>query len=165
MSSTTDPPPSTWPGYEANPHFRVMTAIGLVGLLVLVAGAFLFAHFQPVSAPSGIRVALAVQRYDPRSHSVSGPSTTVFTARQIPAAVVEVGDAPAGARVGAGWFDSSGYPIAQVGPGGPSQVSGLIPLTDSGPIPAGTYVFAVGRYQGGRMVEVLAQAQVRVGGS
>lgn len=165
VSSTTGTPSPAWPGYQANPHFRVMTAFGLVGVLVLVVGALLFAHFQPVTSPSGIRVSLAMQRYDPSTHSVSGPSTTVFTARQIPAAVLRWGGAPDGVQVGGGWFDNTGYPITQVGPGRPDAMPRVIPLTDSGPVPADTYVFAVGRYQDGRMVEVLAQTQVRVGGS
>jgi hypothetical protein len=165
VSTTIRTPSAGWPGYEPKPQFRIMAAIGLVGLFVLIVGGLLFAHFQPVTSPSGVTVKLAVQRYDPQSHTAGGPSKGVFPPREIPAAVVDWKTVPAGVQIQAAWFDSNGYQITATGPGQAREMPAVIPLTDSGPVPVDTYVFAVGRYQDGRMVEVLGQSQVRVGSS
>jgi hypothetical protein len=157
--------PGEWPGYESHPHFGVMTAIGLVGVLVLVVGGVLFAHFQPVTGASGARVTIAAQVYDPQSHTAGGQSRDVFSPREIPAAVVDWHAVPAGMQVAAGWFDSNGYQIGGQGPSPPGRMGRVLPLTDAGPIPQDTYVFAAGRWQDGRIVEVLGQVQVRVGSS
>jgi hypothetical protein len=157
------PSAAAWPGYEPSPHFRMMTAFGLTG----VAGAALFAHFEPVGASTGAHAAVTVRQYDAKSGKATGSSRTTFSSRQIPSAVVDWGTLPGALAVEGGWFDETGYEVASTGPQRADRQPEQVPMTTvrGADVPPGSYTFAVGRYQDGRMVEVLARVQIAVAGA
>jgi hypothetical protein len=159
------PTDAPWPGYEPSPHFRMMTAFGLAGVLVLVAGSLLFAHFEPVVPPSGLHASIAIKRYDPATGHVSGEPQNRFTSSQIPAAVVDWRSLPRDVVVESGWFDTTGYQLEGTRPARADGQPAQVPLSTARDvqIPPGSYTFAVGRYQDGRMVEVLGRVAIQVG--
>lgn len=153
-----------WPGYEPSPHFRMMTAIGLVGVLVLAVGAVLFAHFEPIGPASGARTTVTVKQYDAASGRPTGSARTTFTSRQVPSAIVAWDTLPGSLVVEAGWFDESGFEVASTGVHRADRQPDLLPMATErdAEIPSGSYTFAVGRFSDGRIVEVLARAEIQV---
>ncbi|MFZ0214434.1 MAG: hypothetical protein WAM30_00660 [Candidatus Dormiibacterota bacterium] len=158
MQQITSDPPA-----RRNPTFLVMTAFGLCGLLVLLVGAGLFAYYEPLSQNSGDYVHIvAVRQYDPSTNTVKGPSQAQFSSGQIPAAVVDWSGVAPSMTVRASWYQDATTEVAAVGPTPAHSMPSAFPLTTSGSVPSGTYLFIVGRYSGGRVVEVLARQAVQV---
>jgi hypothetical protein len=153
---------------DTGPIFRLMLLFGLAGALIVGGGLLLFAYFEPASAASGITVSVSGPfRYDPATGTAAGSPTRRFTVREIPAVTVRWKSISArGLEVGAHWYDSNGQ---QVGGVGPTLLSGLpddqvVPMStgSGGRLPPGRYLFAVERYDGGRVVETLARVSILV---
>jgi hypothetical protein len=153
-----------WPGHEGNSGARLIAAFGLVGLTVLVAGAVAFAHFEPVQPASGIHAPVHVERYDPATRHVTGPPRTRYAPDEIPAGMVAWGSVPGGLTVQAAWFDEEGYRIAATRAAPPGAQPPVLPLSTERQVavPPGTYLFIAGRYEGGRITEVLGRTSVQV---
>lgn len=150
-----------------NPTFLVMVAFGLVGLLVLLSGLGLYLYFEPVNQNTGTTVQVtAIKQYDPDTGTVSGHSRTQFGADQIPAAVINWRGVSSGLTVQAGWYDedlSDATAITTVGPRPAAAMPRAIPLVRyRSRLSSGLYLFIVGRYAGGRIVEVLARQEAQV---
>jgi hypothetical protein len=144
-----------------------MTAFGAAGLVVLLLGAALFVYFEPLrigtSGDNHVTVT-AVRPYDAESRKAGGKDERKFKPTQIPAAVVDWSGVEPGLPVRASWFADDTAEVSAVGPDRAGVMPRAIPLTESagGTIPAGTYVFVAGRWQGGRVVEVLARVTIEV---
>lgn len=144
-----------------------MVACGLVGLLVLLGGLGLYLYFEPVNQNTGTTVQVtAIKEYNPATGTVSGRSMTRFESNQIPAAVIDWSGVSSGLKVEAGWYDeqlSDATALNVVGPQAAGSMPSAIPLvTDSSQVSSGLYLFIVGRYAGGRIVEVLARQEAQV---
>ena len=150
-----------------NPTFLTMVACGLVGLLVLLGGLGLYLYFEPVNQNTGTTVQVtAIKEFDPETGTVAGRSRTQFASDQIPAAVIDWRGVSSGLTVEAGWYDeqlSDATALHTVGPRPAGEMPRAIPLvTDRGQLSSGLYLFIVGRYAGGRIVEVLARQEAEV---
>lgn len=150
-----------------NPTFLVMLAFGMVGLLVLLGALGLYIYFEPVNQNTNTAVQVtAMKEYHPDTGTVSGRSRTQFGSDQIPAAVIDWSGVSSGLRVQAGWYDEdTGGAVAvnTVGPRPAGAMPDVIPLTRSrAQLSSGLYLFIVGRYSGGRIVEVLARQEAEV---
>lgn len=150
-----------------NPTFLVMLAFGMVGLLVLLGGLGVYLYFEPVNQNTGTAVQVTgIKQYHPDTGTVSGRSKVRFASGQIPAAVIDWSGVSSGLPVQAGWYDQdSGGAVAvnAVGPGPAGTMPRVIPLTRSrSRLSSGLYLFIVGRYSGGRIVEVLARQEAEV---
>ncbi len=144
-----------------------MLAFGMVGLLVLLGGLGLYLYFEPVNQNTGTTVQVtAIKEYDPDTGTVSGQSKTQFGSGQIPAAVIDWSGVSAGLPVEAGWYDqqvSDGTALNTVGPKPAGAMPRAVPLVrDRSRLSSGLYLFIVGRYSGGRIVEVLARQEAQV---
>lgn len=144
-----------------------MVACGAVGLLVLLGGLGLYLYFEPVNQNTGTSVQVtAIKEYDPATGTVTGRSMTRFSTSQIPAAVIDWSGVSAGLQVQAGWYDeqlSDAAALNLVGPRPAGLMPQAIPLVDDGSqVSSGLYLFIVGRYAGGRIVEVLARQEAQV---
>lgn len=144
-----------------------MLAFGMVGLLVLLAGLGLYIYFEPVNQNTGTTVQVTgIKEYHPDTGTVSGRSRTRFGSDQIPAAVIDWHGVSSGLRVEAGWYDeqvSNGTALNTVGPRPAGSMPRAIPLVrDRSRLSSGVYLFIVGRYSGGRIVEVLARQEAVV---
>lgn len=168
-----DPSPSTMQTRSPEQHLRqntaflAMVAFGLAGLLILLAGLGLYLYFEPVNENTGTSVQVtAIKRYDPQTGTVSGRSRTQFGSNQIPAAVIDWHGVSSGLVVQAGWYDESlgdAAALTTVGPRPAGSMPAAIPLTtDAGQLSPGLYLFIVGRYAGGRVVEVLARQEAEI---
>ena len=153
-----------WPGHEGTLLLPLIAAVGLIGVLVLIGGAIAFAHFEPFRPGSGIHARVQVERYDPATHQVIGRPRNRYRPDEIPAGMVAWRPLPASLTVQAAWFDEEGSRIAATRPAGPGAQPAFLPLTTErdAAIPAGTYLFVVGRYEGGRITEVLGRTSVDV---
>lgn len=150
-----------------NPTFLTMVAFGLVGLLVLLGGLGLYLYFEPVNQNTGTSVQVTgIKQYDPGTGTVSGRSRTQFRSDQIPAAVIDWSGVSSGLTVQAGWYDeqvSDATAVSMVGPRPAGAMPRAVPLVhDRSRLSTGLYVFIVGRYSGGRIVEVLARQEAQV---
>lgn len=150
-----------------NPAFLTMVACGLVGLLVLLGGLSLYLYFEPVNQNTGTTVQVtAIKEYNPATGTVSGRSMTRFRSDQIPAAVIDWTGVSSGLKVEAGWYDeqlSDATALNVVGPRAAGLMPAAIPLaSNSSQVTSGLYLFIVGRYAGGRIVEVLAREEAQV---
>lgn len=150
-----------------NPTFLAMVAFGLVGLLVLLVGLGLYVYFEPVNQNTGTAVTVtSIARWDPSTGTVSGPSRTQFSGTEIPAAVIDWQGVSPGLTVKAGWYDedaNDATALNTVGPLPARDMPHAVPLVRSyGQLTAGVYLFIVGRYAGGRIVEVLARQEAQV---
>ncbi len=159
--------PSPDQNLRRNPTFLAMVACGLVGLLVLIGGLGLYLYFEPVNQNTGTTVQVtAIKEYNPATGTVSGRSMTRFGSDQIPAAVIDWSGVSSGLKVEAGWYDeqlSDATALNVVGPQPAGSMPAAIPLvTDSSQVSSGLYLFIVGRYAGGRIVEVLARQEAQV---
>jgi hypothetical protein len=151
-----------------NTLYRILLAYGVIGLLILIAGAAEFAYFEPFSKSSGLKVHIAgVFMYDPATRQVVGPDQRMFSRRDSFAAVVDWSGLPNDITVKAVWFDGFENVVGSVGPGRPSDLarSTIIPAV----VPQGLkfhlpgeYIFAVERLNGSLPVEVLARRIVLV---
>jgi hypothetical protein len=159
--------PSPDQNLRRNPTFLAMVACGVVGLLVLLSGLGLYLYFEPVNQNTGTTVQVTgIKNYDPATGTVSGRSMTRFSSNQIPAAVIDWSGVSSGLQVQAGWYDeqlSDATALNLVGPRPAGLMPAAIPLvTDGGQLSSGLYLFIVGRYSGGRIVEVLARQEAQV---
>lgn len=159
--------PRARPGYEASPHFHVMTAFGAAGLAVLLLGVALFVYFEPLrvgTGPESHVTVTGVRAYHPETNTLTGKSERKFKPTQIPAAVVDWSGVDPGLQVRASWYAEGTAEVSAVGPDRAGVMPTAIPLTEAegGAVPAGTYVFVAGRWEGGRVVEVLARATIEV---
>jgi hypothetical protein len=150
-----------------NPTFLAMVAFGMVGFLVLLSGLGLYLYFEPVNQNTGTSVQVtAIKQYNPETRTVSGHSKTQFGSNQIPAAVIDWSGVSSGLLVEAAWYDeqlSNATALNTVGPRAAGTMPVAIPLvSDPNQLSPGLYVFIVGRYSGGRIVEVLARQEVQV---
>lgn len=144
-----------------------MLAFGMVGLLVLLGGLGLYLYFEPVNQNTGTAVQVTgIKEYNPDTGTVSGRSKTRFGSDQIPAAVINWSGVSSGLRVEAGWYDeqvSDATAVNTVGPRPAGTMPQAIPLVkDRHQLSSGIYLFIVGRYSGGRIVEVLARQEAAV---
>ena len=144
-----------------------MLAFGVIGLLVLLGGLGLYLYFEPVNQNTGTSVQVTgIREYHPETGTVSGRSRTQFGSDQIPAAVIDWRGVSSGLPVVAGWYDeqvSDGTAVNTVGPRPAGVMPTAIPLVrDRGRLSSGLYLFIVGRYAGGRIVEVLARQEAAV---
>ena len=107
-----------------------------------------------------------INEYDPATGTVSGRSMARLSSSQIPAAVIDWSGVSSGLRVQAGWYDeqlSNATALDLVGPRSAGLMPGAIPLVTGGDqLSSGLYLFIVGRYAGGRIVEVLARQEAQV---
>ena len=159
--------PSPEQHLRRNPTFLAMVAFGLIGLLVLLAGLGLYVYFEPVNQNTGTAVQVtAIKRYEPSTGTVSGRSRTQFTSNEIPAAVIDWHGVSSGLVVEAGWYDqdlSDATALNTVGPRPARAMPAAIPLVrEKSQLSPGIYLFIVGRYAGGRVVEVLARQEAQV---
>jgi hypothetical protein len=148
------------------PLFRTMAAAGAAGALILLCGLGLYLYYQPIDqqathAPARIT---GVFRYDPASGQTLGAKTGHFSGTEIPAARVDWSLLPPDMVVAAHWYDSNGIVEGGVAPAtAAAQRNDPIPIAaDNGEVAEGGYVFVVERYAGGRPVEVLARAAIKV---
>lgn len=144
-----------------------MLAFGMIGLLVLLGGLGLYLYFEPVNQNTGTSVQVTgIKEYHPDTGTVSGRSKTQFGPDQIPAAVIDWSGVSTGLPVVAGWYDeqvSDGTAVNTVGPRTAGGMPRAIPLvTNRNQLASGVYLFIVGRYSGGRIVEVLARQEAEV---
>lgn len=150
-----------------NSTFLAMVAFGLAGLLILLSALGLYIYFEPVNQNTGTAVHVtAIKRWDPQTGSVTGASKTEFASNQIPAAVIDWSGVSSGLVVTAGWYDedaSDATALNTVGPLPARQMPRAVPLvTDPSQLYSGLYLFIIGRYSGGRIVEVLARQEAEV---
>ncbi|MGH7912965.1 MAG: hypothetical protein ACREQM_08860 [Candidatus Dormibacteraceae bacterium] len=160
------PSPSDQP-LRRNPTFLAMVAFGVIGLLVLVCGLGLYLYYEPVGQNTGTAVQVTgIRQYDPSTNTVAGRSKTVFASNQIPAAVIDWSGVSPGLKVEAGWYDEQLSNAAALNTAGPAPASSMpraVPLvTQRDQLSPGLYLFIVGRYSGGRIVEVLARQEAQV---
>lgn len=159
--------PSTSLPLRRNPTFLAMIAFGLIGLLVLATGLGLYLYFEPAGQTTHAAVTVTgIEQWDPHTETVSGRSQTEFSSSQIPAAVVDWSGISPHMEVEAGWYDESLSDAAALHLTGPrlaSRMPTAIPLvTNRDALAPGIYLFIVGRFSGGRIVEVLARQEAQV---
>jgi hypothetical protein len=158
------------PPDETIPAYRLMLALGLVGVIILAVGLAQFVTFEPPGQKTGqVARILGVYDYDPTTHSATGPPRDHFRIDQPFAAEVDWSSLPPAEIVGAAWF-GGGFTIDFGGvgpaPAGTLVGHGLVPVNSgTARFPSGHYQFVVERYSGGRPVEVLARTTVLVVGS
>jgi hypothetical protein len=149
-----------------HPLFRSITALGAVGAVILLGGLGIFLYYQPLDQQATHVAAriTGIYRYDPATGATAGAKEAHFAATDLPAAVVDWSTLPADMVVAAHWYDSNGIVEGGVGPAtASSQASTPVPMAaDNGSVAEGGYVFVVERYAGGRPVEVLARAAIKV---
>ena len=158
------------PPDETRPAFRLLIALGIVGVVILGVGLSQFVHYEPPGQHTGIRAAIrGVYDYDLKRRQVTGAEKDHFHTNEPFAAEVDWAELPADLLVGARWF-SGGFSI-DAGGVGPARARDLV---DSGPVPVNTggarfpsghYTFVVERYSHGRAVEVLGRTSVLVAGA
>ncbi len=147
--------------------YRTLLYYGAVALLILVAGAIEFAHFEPFASSGATARIVGVYRYDPQTHQTSGPDSRNFARAEPFAAVVDWSGMSDSITVEAIWYDSFENIVGSAGPAKPSALSGDTVIPAAVPkglkyhLP-GEYIFAIERIDGGRPVEVLARRLVLV---
>jgi len=151
-----------------NTLYRILLTYGVIGVLILIAGAAEFAYFEPFSKSSGLKVHIVgVFEYDPATRHTSGPDQRTFTRSDSFAAVVDWSGLPKDITVQAVWLDGFENVVGGAGPGHPSELAAstiipaLVPPGLKYHLP-GQYIFAVERINGNLPVEVLARRIVLV---
>jgi hypothetical protein len=148
-----------------------MLGFGAIGALILLLGLGLFLYFEPIDEQAGNTNAriTGVYAYDQATgERISTTPTARYRPRQVPGAVVDWKSVPADMVVSAHWYDDHGQVLGGVGPAAAaSQPANPIPIDvdTTTVIPPGAYVFVVERYSGGRPVQVLARAPIKVDGA
>lgn len=150
--------------------YRTLIAYSAVAILILVAGAAEYLHFEPFLEPDTVHARIVgVYDYDPATHATSGPNRERFARGEQFAAVVDwtvLGDYQT-LTVEAIWYDSFENIVGSVGPGSPGDlrnqtiVPAEVPQGLKYHLP-GDYIFAIERLSGGRPVEVLDRRLVYV---
>jgi len=153
---------------EVGPLYRTMVTLGVVAVVILVAGLVDFFAFEPLGQKTGAHATVqGVFHYDPGTHQVSGNDSRRFTIDDSFAAVVDWTSLPTPMVVAGRWYNTLGTAVGGVGPrpagelGDQSVVPVKIPEGFKHNIP-GSYSFVVERYSQGQPVEVLARRLVYV---
>ena len=148
--------------------YRTLLAYAAFALIIFIAGAAEYAHFEPFHLNAGPHAkVVGVYSYDPASKTTKGQDRDTFSRSDQFAAVVDWSSLPDTITVEAAWFDSFENVVGRAGPGVPSE------LRDQTTVPAevpvglkyhlpGEYIFVVERLDGGRPVEVLGRRVVYV---
>lgn len=148
--------------------YRTLLVCGAAGVLILVAGAVEYVHFEPFAARSGVQAHITgVFAYDAATHQTTGPDRGTFNRDDGFAAVVDWGSLPPDLMVQAVWYDSFGNVVGQSGPARASDLNSrtVVPAELPQGLPyhlPGEYIFAVERVQDGQPVEVLARRLIEV---
>ncbi|HVD01764.1 MAG TPA: hypothetical protein VNG93_11565 [Candidatus Dormibacteraeota bacterium] len=152
---------------ETRPAFRLMLALGVVGLVILGVGLAQFITFEPPGQRTGeVARIVGIFDYDPRTQGATGANQDHFRTGQPFAAVVDWSSLPPLQEVGSAWF-SGGFSVDAGGvgpaPAGALASRGVVPVNfGSQRFPAGRYELVVERFSKGRAVEVLARKTVVV---
>ena len=148
--------------------YRTLLAYGAFAILILIAGAAEYVHFEPFTSSASLHAkAVGVYAYDPATKQTSGPDRERFARNEEFAAVVDWSGLPDNITVEAVWFDSFENIVGSVGPGTPSQlhnqtiVPAEVPQGLKYHLP-GEYIFAIERLDNGRPVEVIGRRVVYV---
>lgn len=148
--------------------YRTLLAYSAFAILIFVAGAAEYVHFEPFTAtPSLHAKVVGVYSYDPATKATTGPDRKSFKRSEQFAAVVDWSGLPDTIEAEAIWYDSFENIVGAVGPGRPSD------LRDQTVVPAnvpqglrfhlpGDYIFAIARLDNGRPVEVLGRRIIYV---
>ena len=154
------------PSDEIRPLYRAIQLVGLLAVLVFVAGLIEFLAFEPPGQSSGtVARVTGVFPYDPASGGVAGAPRLSFGRNEEFAAVVDWASIPPATVVAARWFDAFGEVVGQAGPGPAGSLPEVVPVTPTRDLRSnlpGTYLFVVERINRGVPVEVLARLLVQV---
>ena len=148
--------------------YRALLFFDIVAIVILAIGLGEFLYFEPPGQSTGVKATITgVYKYDPTTHTTSGPDRRIFARTEQFAAVVDWTSLPQNTTVDARWYDGFEAMVGRVGPGTPPQLAGetTVPVA----VPAGLkhnlpgqYVFVVERLDNGVPVEVLARRIVFV---
>lgn len=161
------PPPYSLPARRRDdlrlPYLTLLVvgliSLGLLGLGLdnLVASTLPWEHVNLTVKVDG------VYSYDRSSGTVQGRATRTFRTGDAFAARVDWGSLPSSLSVGAAWYSSGGTLIQSVGPSSAGSLAAahrLVPMDQRAP--PDTYGLLVMHYAGGRPIEILGRAGVRV---
>ncbi|MCP2321734.1 hypothetical protein HDA40_000241 [Hamadaea flava] len=150
---------------RATPAVRLLTILGLIAAVVLVATAVVLVVSWPTAPERGSPLPIRLYAYDLATGRASNSPRASFQAGEIPAATIaeeDVDDGPTG-PVRASWYDSLGYrtngeDLDDLG----DLVADPVPLSTTSAVPAGDYQFVLEGIRGGQAVEVLAWVHVEI---
>ncbi|GAC1616288.1 MAG: hypothetical protein NVS9B1_26000 [Candidatus Dormibacteraceae bacterium] len=155
------------PPDEIRPLYRAIQLVGLMAIVIFIAGLVEFVTFEPPGQASGTTARIAgIYAYNATAGATSGPSRLRFGRDEEFAAIVDWASIPPTTVVAARWFDGFGEVVGAMGPAPAGMMaSPIIPVTRSRELRSnlpGTYLFVVERISGGLPVEVLARRLVEV---
>ncbi len=156
-------------GRELRPLTRTIQALGLVSVLILVAGFAELIVFEPLGQHTGTRARVTgVYAVEGSSGRPVGDPQTHFGRDQNFAAIVDWSSLPPAMTVSARWYDSLDQTVGGVRaePASGLAARGVVVLERRSPefhhnLP-GHYTLVVLRHAGGQPVEVLARRTVLV---
>jgi hypothetical protein len=154
---------------DLRPLYRIMLALGVVGVLILALGFVVLLRFAPPGQRSGYRAeVVGVFACDPASCQPSGHPMTRFHRNQRFIAEVDWSDLPRNMVVGARWTDSLDDDVGTLPPesaGTLADDATLVPVNTPKQFHEnlpGLYTLTVVRYARGQPVELLARTSVVV---
>jgi hypothetical protein len=154
---------------DLRPLYRIMVALGVVGILILALGFAVLLRFAPPGQRSGYRAqVVGVFACDPSSCQPGGQPLTRFHRAQRFTAKVDWSGLPREMIVGARWTDSLDDDVGTLPPepaGRLADEGTLIPISTPPEFHEnlpGLYTLTVVRYAGGQPVELLARTSVVV---
>lgn len=149
--------------------YRIMLALGVVGVLILALGFLVLLRFAPPGQRTGYRAqVVGVFACSPTSCQPNGPPMTRFHRNQRFTAQVDWSGLPRDMVVGARWTDSLDDDVGTVPPeraGTLADDETLVPVSTPPEFHEnlpGLYTLTVVRYAGGQPVELLARTSVVV---
>jgi hypothetical protein len=154
---------------DVRPLYTTIRLLGLVGVLILVAGLADVLAFAPPGQHTGTQARIVgVYVYGPTTGRTTGDPRRIFGRDQAFAAEVDWGSLPPDMVVGARWYNSLDQAVGGVGPARAGTLAADHAVvvergsSDSRHNLPGHYRLVVLRYSQGQPVEVLARQTVLV---
>jgi len=144
---------------------RLMTILGLIAAVVLIAAAAVLAVTWPTAPTRSSPVPVRLYAYDPSTGRIGSTPLSAFQQGQVPAAGIpadEVDEGPTG-PVRATWYDALGYRTNSADFEDLTELSTApVPLSTTSAVPAGDYQFVLEGLRDGKAVQVLAWVHVEI---
>ncbi|MDT0527727.1 hypothetical protein RM555_01845 [Micromonospora sp. DSM 115977] len=144
---------------------RVMTVLGLIAVIVILASAGVLAVSWPGTPQRSPALAIRLHAYDLATARIVDRPQKRFRQGQIPAATIDEGVAGAAATrpARASWYDAFGHRTNSVDlPDLDDLRATPVPLSATSAVPAGTYQFVLATVRGNRAEEVLVWVHVEI---